>query len=380
MKVVIDGRMILDRPTGIGRYTYNLIRYLGNIDSHNEYVIFTNDESILKNLKNERIHIKEIRQRPFSLTEHIGLAGIIRKEKADIFHAPSFNVPLRIPCPYIITLHDLTHIRFAKDFGAKVNLFYSFVVKPSAKSAARIITDSVKSKEDSIVWLRECEEKLRVIMLAPETAYRVLNDCDAISKIRKRFNVRGRLIVYNGSKKPHKNVLSLIKAFQHLVISNGIEATLAIVGKNDPAVPETDHIILEKAAQEKQMKNGRIVFTGYLSDDDLCILYNAADLFVFPSLYEGFGLPPLEAMSCGCPVVAANTSSLPEVCGNGAYYVKPDPKSIAKGMHTVLCNEEMRNTMKINALHRAGTFSWEKCARETLQVYEEVHNETRNRS
>jgi len=379
MKIAIDGRMILDRPTGIGRYTYNLIRNLGTIDSRNEYIVFTNNHAILKNLMCERIRIREIQQRPFSLAEHIGMAEIIQEEEVDIFHAPSFNVPLRIPCPHVITLHDLTHVHFAKDFGRKVNWFYSFVVKPSARTAARIITDSVKSKQDIIEWMNEKEEKIRVIMLAPEESYRPLNDLDAINKIRQRFDVRGKLIVYNGSKKPHKNVISLIKAFQRIVNTRDMEATLAIVGKNDPAVPETDHISLEKAAQAERLKNGSIIFTGYLSDDELCVLYNAADLFVFPSLYEGFGLPPLEAMSCGCPVIVANTSSLPEVCGNGAYYVRPDSESIANGMYAILNNEDMRSTMKINALNRARSFSWEKCARETLQVYEEVYNETRHR-
>ena len=380
MKIAIDARMVLDRPTGIGRYITNLIAHLTRIDTENRYVVLVNDRSIIAAVVADKknVVIREMDAAAMSVKEQIILPWILYREQVDLFHAPSFIIPKYPVCKSVLTLHDLTHLLFPGEFSRLAQIYYRLIVKPAAKRAKRIITDSVSSKNDIDEWLHTSTEKVRVIQLAVESNYKYYNDADACVRIMEKYGIRKKFIMYNGNKKKHKNVEALFKAYFMMRQKMKMDYSLVIVGKRDDGHKETDCSGLEGLANEYEAKDD-IIYSGYVNDIDLALLYNAADLFVFPSLYEGFGLPVLEAMSCGCPVVVSNRASLPEVCGDAARYVDPlSVDSICEGMHAVLANTDLKRRMREKGLKRAESFSWEMCAKQTLDVYNEAFNEISN--
>jgi glycosyltransferase involved in cell wall biosynthesis len=219
-----------------------------------------------------------------------------------------------------------------------------------------------------------------VINLGVDGRYQPLNDLRTAQTVRARHGITRPVILYNGSKKPHKNVLSLIEAYFKLRNERKLSCQLVIVGKRDNSSRETNYRAIERKITGTESGDD-VIFTGQTSDQELAELYGTANVFVFPSLYEGFGLPPLEAMACGCPVVASRTSSLPEVCGDAARYIDPnDIESICDGISDVLSDQELAHDLSEKGLRQAKQFSWERCAHETLAVYNEVIDETRYRS
>jgi glycosyltransferase involved in cell wall biosynthesis len=313
--------------------------------------------------------------RPLTLTEHLVLPAIIKREKVDVFHAPSFVVPLYLPCKTVITLHDLTHIIYPGEFNRFVQIYYRIFVKHAVSEAKMIIADSRNTKKDIVKWTGKPESRVRVIPLAVEDDYRVINDENALKQCKLKYKLNKPYILYNGSKKPHKNLKGLIEAFSLLKMDKKIDCCLVIVGKRDNTNQETDYSAIDAMISKLDLQDS-IVFTGGVHNEDLALLYNSAEVFAFASLYEGFGLPPLEAMSCGCPVVVSNSSSLPEVCGDAAQYVDPyNIDDIANGIYKVLLDHELRESLVGKGLSRKRLFSWKKCAEETLSAYCEVNNQ-----
>jgi len=237
------------------------------------------------------------------------------------------------------------------------------------KTADKIITVSNSTKNDLMNHFNIPKEKIRVIFEAADEKFKSLNNKET-KEVKYKYHLNFPFILYVGGLAVHKNIPALIKAF-YKVKKKGIQHKLVITGTKRWKYKEIFETI------DKLDLQNDVVFTGYVSDEDLPALYNAADLFVYPSIYEGFGLPPLEAMACGTPVITSNTSSLPEVVGDAGIMVDPyDVNGLADAMHEVLANEGLRANMIKNGLERAKMFSWEKCARETLKVYEEVYNQT----
>jgi hypothetical protein len=190
MRIAIDARMILDRPTGLGKYIANLINNILLQDTQNEYVVLANNISIEKELeKRNNMRVVYTKARPLTLTEHFVLPVIIRREKVDVFHAPSFVVPLCMPCKTLITLHDLTHIIYPTEFNKYVQFYYRIIVKHAVSVAKMIIADSQNTKKDIVRWARKPESSVRVIPLAAEDDYRVINDENALKQCRSKFKV-----------------------------------------------------------------------------------------------------------------------------------------------------------------------------------------------
>lgn len=381
MKIGIDCRMLLIRPTGIGQYIFNLVRNLMNIDRSNEYILYANNEilaDIVNNFQNFRLKIVNII--PLSLKEQFSFNKIIKDDKLDLIHIPSFSIPMDINLKTVVTIHDLIHLKFKKEFSKIIPLYYNLIVKRGLKKSNAIITDSDNSKNDILKWINLPEEKIRKIHLGISNSFHLEEDNNKVIYIKNKFGIKKNFILYHGSKKPHKNVESLLQSFAILKEKLDIPYKLVITGIQNSRYKETNFTNIIKKITELKLDN-YIVYTGYINENDLCLLYNAASLFVYPSLYEGFGLPPLEAMACGCPVVTSNMGSLPEVCGDAVYYIDPySIQNIMEGMYKVLTDEKLRKFLTNRGLERAKMFSWEKCARETLKVFEEVHNETGNRS
>jgi glycosyltransferase involved in cell wall biosynthesis len=353
---------------GIGTYVYYLITNLLKInDSHSYHLInykktdiFTDTDEII--IKNPFRHI--------SKTYAWYLYSAIRLNKnsdLDIIHNPS-QIPtyFKIRQKSIVTAHDITPLLLPDAFRLGRPLIYKLLTVKTLQNADKIIAVSYSTKRDLLKHLNIQDDRVEVIYEGVDhEKYRVLPDAE-VQDIKERYGLDSPFILYVGTLEPRKNIPNLIKAFSKL--NKGVNKyKLVIVGKKGWKYDE-----IYKTVEELDIKRD-VIFTGYVLSEDLPKLYNAASLFVYPSLYEGFGLPPLEAMACGTPVITSNTSSLPEVVGNAGIMVNPyNVDDLAEAMREVLTNEGLRQDMIGKGLERAKLFNWEKTAADTLRVYREV--------
>ena len=371
MKIGIISEAINDKNvTGIGTYTYNLLKILQVKSKHNRYFsinhlnikMFDHDTLIVEN------PFKQILQ---TYMWYPYLIIRLRKTDLDLIHNPSQIPTFFKPAQkYIITVCDLTPLKFPKEHKIGKELIYKLLYPRTLKYSDRIIAISCSTKQDLINHFKIPDNKIKVIHLAADEKFQP-PEKKSILKFKTEYNLNYPFILYVGTLEPRKNIPTLIKAFYNLKKYN-LPHKLVIAGKKGWKYKSIFETI------EKLDLQDDVIFTGYVPSEDLPALYSAADLFVYPSLYEGFGLPPLEAMSCGCPVITSNSSSLPEVIGDAGIMIDPyDIDLLASSMYEVLTNDELKADMIKKGLERAKMFSWEKCARETLEVYEEVYNYSR---
>lgn len=362
---------ILDRErTGIDNYLYNIVMKMIEKDkSRNISLIHYHktDNPIYKKV-NEVI----IDSLPGNIENPVSLSRALKKEEIDIFHLPS-HMALQVNpffiCPQVkkvITIHDLIPLLFKE----KLPFFYKFW-GPSLKLIKNrpdcVITDSINTRNDLINKLHISEEKIKVIPLAPTENFHYIEDKSRIrDELKVKYGISSPFILYVGTVELRKNIPFLIESFYNL-IKKGIDSKLVLIGKLGHRFTEISQKV------EALGLSGKVAFLGYVPEEDLVKFYNAADLFVFPSLYEGFGLPPLEAMACGSPVISSNTSSLPEVVADAGITLNPDDLSgFTNAMYQLMNNIDLKEEMSKKSLKRAKMFSWEKTAQETWKVYEEV--------
>jgi len=361
MNIVLDGRMIGEKMHGIARYAYNLIKGLLNIDQKNKYTVLIGKD--FPDILSNNLERRALRSKWISISEQWELSKVLRELKPDVYHTPSFVAPIFNVSPIVMTIHDVNHMVFRNEYSVLHRLYYKFIVKPSAKKSAKILTGSKFSKKEINKYLDISIDKIKVIYNGCGEEFRPVEDFEELTRVRKKYGLPEAFILYVGNYKPHKNVSSLLKAYNKLTC----EIPFVLSGKgNKELLGLTKRLRMEE----------KVIFIGEIQDSDLPAVYNCATLFVFPSFYEGFGLPPLEAMTCGCPVVVSNTSSLPEVCGNAVYYIDPySVDSIAQGIYKVLIDGNLRKNLMQKGLERAKMFSWEKTANEVLKVFEEIRRE-----
>jgi glycosyltransferase involved in cell wall biosynthesis len=367
MRVAIDARKLHD--FGIGTYTRNLLRHLARIDHDNEYVLLchqsdlgigtqlgTNFRTVLESSPNYSIH------------EQIHVPWVLHRERPDVFHAPHYAMPLAVRCRSLVTIHDCIHLMFPQYLPNRAAYVYAKAAMwGAARRAHRILTVSEASKRDIIRLLDVPPEKIVVVYNAIDERFRVTPSEAAIALVRERYQLDHRFMLYVGNIKPHKNLVRVVEAFDRLRKRGFDDLMLLIIGDEISKLPA-----LRRAVHNHKLHK-HVRFLGYLPDDTLAILYRLAAVFVFPSLYEGFGLPPLEAMACGTPVVTSNVSSLPEVTGDAAVLVDPyDVQSITDGIAKVLSDPALREDLRMKGIARARTFSWERSVARTREIYQEV--------
>ena len=350
------------RGAGIHWYIYNLLLNLAHVDQENQYTVFLSDRSFPPNSG------LTLRTSWLPTTQPLVRIGweqwvqpfVLWEEKVDLLHSLAFVTPLLSPCPSVITIYDLSFIIFPQGFKYSKRLYLTLLTRPSARKARRIITISESTKRDTIRLLGVSSEKVDVVYCGVDKAFHPLPERE-IASFRQKRGLPERIILFVGTIEPRKNVTRLIEAYSHL---RGERVKLVIGGARGWLYEEIF------ARVEELNLTDEVLFPGYIPPDELPLWYNAAELFVYPSLYEGFGLPPLEAMACGTPVITSNVSSLPEVVGEAGLTVNPmDSKGLAEAMNQVLCDEALRQSMRERGLARAGRFSWARAARETVGVY-----------
>jgi len=371
MKIGIDARML--DWAGVGRYSRELAKGLAEIDKENEYILFCNPEN--EHLVSQASNfVKKVVNLPvFSLAGQIAWTRLLRKTDLDVFHSPHFVFPLLVPCPSISTIQDiipLIHPEVLPSFMKRY--YYKMQNIRATKKATHVIVTSSSTKQDIIRILGVADKKIDIIPLAASRNFKVLTNKDSLKDVKSKFKIENRFILTLGNSKPHKNWTALISAFHQLRQETDGEHQLVLAGKQDPRFPQSKDLVRELHL-EKYVR-----FIDFIIDEDLLILYNAAAVFVLPSLYEGYGIPVLEAMACGTPVICSNTSSLPEVAGEAALQVKPNSKDIAKAMYKVLSDETTQKRLTREGQARARAFSWQKTAEETLKVYKYVGSKRKN--
>lgn len=359
MNISFDYRM--KDWSGIGRYSSSLI------DELSQKSFFNKKFNLIKcyNQNSQTINYVNCSSDVFSISEQFKLPIISFENNIDLFHSPHFIFPIFNSGKLILTIHDLTPLLFSDIFPLKARIYMKTMIWLSKFKADKIITVSKNTKDDLVEIFNYNPEKIVVIYNGVDSSYRIINDEKLIYDVKDKYDTGEEFLLYVGNIKPHKNIPSLLKALDKLNKNN----KLVIVGKRDNAYDEIFDVIKEHDLSD------RVIFTGFVSDEDLILLYNAATLFVYPSLYEGFGLPPLEAMASGTPVITSNLSSLPEVVGDAAITVDPyNINELANEINNVLSDKELQKVMINKGLKRAKEFTWEKTACETIKVYEEVLN------
>jgi len=371
MRIGLDGDTLGRKRTGDESYLASLMRGFGRVDGANEYLVFVRDAETVSSQFPElpRFRFETVSPGSIWLRHPIGLPLALRRSSLDLLHVQYFLPPFT-RCPTVVTVHDISFAARPELFTLRDQILLNALVPPALRRATRVITDTEYTRRDMVSIYQLDPARIDVIPLAADPRYRPLDREACRTRIGEQHAVDGGFILYVGTFQPRKNVATLIRAYGLLRERTGLPHKLLIVGKPKYKFEDVLTAIRDSGYESD------ILFAGFVPDDELPVYYNAADLFVFPSRYEGFGLPVLEAMACGTPVVSSNASCLPEVAGNGALLVDPDDvEGFAQAMERVLADNAGPD-MRERGLRRAAEFSWDRTARETLAVYERVLRET----
>ncbi len=367
MRVAIDARKLHD--FGIGTYIRNLLLHLARLDRKSEFVLLVSgpDLGLAAELGPNFRTVLEGSPN-YSLSEQVHIPWTLRRERPDVFHAPHYVLPIGVGCRSVVTIHDCIHLMFPQYLQHRLGYAYARAsIWNAARKSARILTVSEASKRDILRFFDVAPEKIEVIYNAIDEHFWNRPDEGDVSRVRERYQLNSRFVLYVGNIKPHKNLVRLIEAFD-LVRKRGLDdVKLLIIGDEISKLPA-----LRRAVHSHKLHK-EVRFLGYVRDDTLAILYRLASAFAFPSLYEGFGLPALEAMASGTPVVTSNVSSLPEVAGGAAVLVDPySIDSIAEGLVQVLTDPALAAELGRRGLVRARDFSWERSVARTHAIYRQV--------
>jgi len=362
MRVGLDARMLT--YSGIGTYLRSLVSGLLDLPGEEDYLLFGKDaevQGILRGRRNRGVTWKAGPYDPLSL-----FINPINKSNVDLFHCPHYNMPFGIKQPRVITIHDLIHLVCPDLLTDRRAHWYASRMLPSAaRRASHIITVSEYSKQDIVCHLGVSESKVTVVHHGVEEAFRPLSK-DEVEGFRLSRGLPQRFVLFIGLLKPHKNIIRLLRAFSSLRIE---DISLLLVGRKDNRYRELDKALADETLRRNVFLLPSVPF------GELPLLYNAAECLALPSLYEGFGLPALEAMACGTPVVCSQTTSLPEVVGDSAILVDPfSVESIARGMKMILTDSAQGDGLRRKGIERAKSFRWLDAAARTLRIYREVVN------
>jgi glycosyltransferase involved in cell wall biosynthesis len=391
MKIAINGLFLQHPATGTGQYSLHLVEALAAREDGHTYHVIVDPGSFRPAGLGGRVTFRETASWPPAgalrklLAEQVGFPADCRRLSAQVAHVPYFAPPMVTPCPVVTTVHDLITLLFPEYSTSTATRAYNTLVSVAARHADAIIADSQHSARDIVRLLGVPEQRVRVVYLAAEPRFRPAERQEDLEGVRQRYGLPERFVFYIGGLNRHKNLGVLLQAFAAVRERLPSTYTLAIAGRSqsdNPAIfPDLRQqardlgLSVSEADGNGHTSGGRcdVRFLRFVPEEDKPLLYGAADLFVFPSLYEGFGLPPLEAMACGAPVVCSQAASLPEIVGDGGLLVDPtDVAALVEAMRAVLSDETLRAGLRQRGLAQAARFSWRRTADETVAVYESL--------
>jgi glycosyltransferase involved in cell wall biosynthesis len=363
-RILINGLQLGDHNTGVQYYTQNLYNeFLKRDEDHFDFQLMRSpvtDSRSLKINRFERI-----------LFENFSLPAYFRRNNFNLYHSPNYVLPYLANIPSVLTIHDLLTLDRPELCQTESALYFKFFLPPSVKKAIRIIAVSNTVKKDILNHFNLPEDKIEVIYHGVNSIFKKSTD----GAILEKYHLPEKYILFVGNLEPKKNLERLIRAFDLLKRNTDIPHKLVIVGKKGWKYQS----VFDTVAGLKI--NSEVIFTGYVPLEDLPVIHSMAGLFVFPSLYEGFGIPPLEAMACGAPVLVSDKGALPEITGGTCLQVDPfDMNRIAQGMHQLLTDTHLRNKSVRSGREWVSRFTWENAAKETLKVYEQAINKSHHSS
>jgi glycosyltransferase involved in cell wall biosynthesis len=366
MKIAIDVREADGEKTGKGFFAYGLVKHLLLLDRTNQYLLYTDKEKTpFPDYPNA-----EVKSLPLQgLKWHLEVLKDLKTSRPDLYLAPtSFIVPALAPrwLKTIIVVHDLVAFMFPKSHAKKAVIIEKLTLRRALKKAMKVFVVSENTQNDLIRIFKYPKPLMVEVPCAIHDLYREDINPRQSEQVRQKFNLPEKFIMGVGTLEPRKNFSALVKSF-FIVKRKYPEYKLVIVGKKGWKFNE-----IERSVREFKLEND-VIFTGYMKDEDLHHTYNLADVFVFPSLYEGFGIPPLEAMASGCPVVSSNAASLPEVVGDAGLLIEPSSShKIADAIFSLIENPQLRNTLLEKGFHRSRKFSWDDSARIVLDEFAKI--------
>lgn len=367
LHIAIDAHSVGAQLGGNESYATNLIEALGEIDQINQYMIFVTRKEARDRFHNRWPNFRVQLTLPHTplIRIPLTLGAELRRRPVDVLHV-QFTAPPFSPCPVVVSLHDLSFEHLPQTFKRRSRMQLRMTVRRSARSAAQVIALSDYAREDIIATYNLPAEKVSVIPLAPPKWLRPVTDDKELQRVRQTYGINGNYILAVGSIQPRKNLPRLIEAYS--LLRRGPAAgklpQLVLVGKNAWLYQETLRSLRQSEVRDS------VILTGYVPESDLSALYSAALCFVYPSYFEGFGLPPLEAMKCGTPTIVGDRTSLPEVVGDAALLTDPfDVNAIAAAVQKIILDTDLRSELREKGFARAKQFDWNQTARRTLAVY-----------
>ena len=376
MRIALNAQLLSSaasyRAAGINRVLQHVLAELPNVAGDEQYLVYApysdaNRRLLARPRMRSRLNRLPMSRPPVRIAwEQSVLPLELVRERADLLHALAFVSPLAWRGKSVVTVYDLSFLRFPEVYNRSNRLYLGTFTPPSLRRAERVITISEDARRDVIELCGVAPERVTAILLAADARFAPAGAAD-VEAFRRRQGLPERFVLYQGTLQPRKNVETLVRAYALLRSQGNDDHILVLAGprgwQHEPIFDLIRQLGLE----------GAVMFPGFVPDDDLPLWYSSATVFAFPSRYEGFGLPLLEAMACGTPVVSSNASSLPEVVGDAGLLVDPsDAEGLSGSLRRLLDDEALRSSLSAAGRARAQTFSWRRTASETVQVYREV--------
>lgn len=368
MRIGIDATALPPQPVGAGNYIINLIRALAHVESEFEFTVFAQEHgwNLINESEREEFRWAKTPQLHPAVRlawEQLFFPGLVRRNQTDLLHSLHYTRPYLSGRPSVVTIHDMTFFLFPSLHTRAKRAFFPSVIRLSARTADALVADSESTRQDAIRILGINPGKIFTAHLGVDPAFRRIEDKAHLDRVRQHYHLPESFILYVGLVEPRKDLPLLVRAY-HRVSESDVGLPLVIVGRRGWGSEQ----VLDQIAS-LGLKD-RVLFTGYVPHPDLPIVYNLASLFVYPTRYEGFGLPVLEALACGVPLITTAVSSLPEIVGDAGLLIPAqDEQALAQAMLSVLADPDLQERYRHKGPEQAAQFTWQRTAEQTLGVY-----------
>jgi len=379
MRIGIDVTPLPPNPVGAGNYIIHLLRALASLKSEHEFIIFAQQGGREMIDIPEKPNVNWVILPDKSpglrlLWEQIVLPGLVRNSGIELLHSLHYTRPLFLSCASVVTFHDMTFILFPELHTRAKRIFFPMAMRLSARQADALLSVSESTRRDAMRLLHIPAEKIFTTPLGVNEEFHIISDTAILEACRRRYKLPEEFILFVGLLEPRKNLPLLLKAYAKLLKQMTIPM-LVIVGR-----PGWGYKDILKQIEALKMKD-KVHFTGYVLAQDMPIVYNLAQVFVYPSIYEGFGLPPMEAMACGTPVITTNVSAMRDHVGEAGILIpSQDEESLAQAIKKILNDPDLRKRLSIKGRRQVADFTWKRTAQETMKAYQYVMTQRASKS